>query len=137
MKFFKHPYLLRRYGKPDIIQGYASLPYQDHLFLLDIQTLKNEVSITEDGAKSVQQIKVFCESEILTENKTRQQKADRIWFQDKWFECRSSRLSENTPLRHWTAVFVECLDVEPAPNLDGGGSEESEDESGSSEGSLV
>ena len=137
MRFFKHPYLLRRYGKPDIIQGYASIPYQDHLFFLDIQTLKNEVSITEDGATSVQQIKVFCESEILTENKTRQQKAARIWFQNKWFECRSSRLSENTPLRHWTAVFVECLDVEPAPKLDDGGSEESEDESGSSEGNLV
>ena len=118
MNFFKKPYVLRRYSEPKIIQGYSSIPYEDSMLPMDIQTLEDQIITTPDGSKSVQRLKVFCDSIILVENEVKQQKADRIWFQDKWFECRSSRLSENTPLKHWTATFVECLDQEEAPNME-------------------
>ena len=68
---------------------------------------------------------MFCDHKILVEDEHSQQKADRLWFQEKWFSCRSSRLSENTPLRHWTAEFVECLDAEPGPDEGRGEHEES------------
>ena len=132
MNFLKRPHQLRRYSKPQIVRGYSSIPYEDLTLPMDIQTLEDAVITTPDGNKSVQRLKVFCDSIILVENEERQQKADRLWFQDTWFECKSSRLSENTPLRHWTATFVECLDNEPGPQIDdmenGGG----EDESGTS-----
>ena len=76
-----------------------------------------------DGTDSIQRLKVFCDEEILVENEHTQQKSDRLWFQGKWFDCQSSRLSENTPIRHWTATFVECLDQDPPP----GEEEEAED----------
>lgn len=120
MNFFKQPYPLRRYLKPQIVRGYSSIPYEDLTLPMDIQTLSNEVITTPDGSKSVQRLKVFCDQQILAEDEHNQQKADRVWFQGKWFTCRSSRLSENTPLRHWTAEFVECLDAEPGPNPDNG-----------------
>lgn len=69
------------------------------------------------GSESVQRLKVFCDAELFTESEHRRRKADRLWFQNKWFDCQSSRLSENTPLRHWTATFVECLDQEDPPTL--------------------
>lgn len=137
MNFLKRPHTLRRYAEPVFVKGYSSIPYKDLTLLMDVQTLEDVVITTSDGSKSVQKLNVFCDSEILVESEAKQQKADRLWFQGKWFACRSSRLSENTPLRHWTAVFIECLDAEPAPKPNGGGSEESEDESGRSEGSLV
>lgn len=115
MNFFKRPHTLRRYSRPEIIQGYSSIPYEDITLPMDVQTLEDEVITTPDGSRSVQRLKVFCDSIILVENEELQQKADRLWFQNAWFECRSSRLSENTPLRHWTATFVECLDTEPGP----------------------
>ena len=115
MKFLKREHMLRRYSQPIIVRGYSSIPYDDLTLPMDIQTLEDAVITTPDGNKSVQRLKVFCDSKILVEDIKNQQKADRIWFQDKWFECRSSRLSENTPLRHWTATFVECLDAEPDP----------------------
>lgn len=77
---------------------------------MDIQTLENKVDTTHDGRDSVQRLKVFCDLEILVEDQDKQQKADRVFFQGKWFECQTSRLSENTPLRHYTATFVQCLD---------------------------
>lgn len=128
MNFLKRPHLLRRYFEPTIIRGYSSIPYKDLTLHMDIQTLGDEVITTQDGSRSVQKLKVFCDSSILVENEARQQKADRLWFQDTWFECKSARLSENTPLRHWTATFLECLDAEPDPNI--GESEDCEDESG-------
>ena len=117
MNFFKRPYCLRRYSRPEIIRGYYSTPYADSSFLMDIQTMEDEVITTPDGSRSVQKLKVFCDTEILVENEAAKQKADRVWFQGKWFECRSSRLSENTPLRHWTATFVECPDAEAGPDV--------------------
>lgn len=115
MNFLKRPYFFRRYSEPVIVRGYSSIPYEDLTLLADVQTLEDEVITTSDGSKSIQRLKVFCDSIILVENEANQQKADRLWFQDKWFECRSSRYSGNTPLRHWTATFVECLDQEPGP----------------------
>ena len=132
MNFLKKPHLLRRYSQPKIIRGYSSIPYEDLTLLMDIQTMEDAVITTPDGSKSVQRLKVFCDSIILVENVDKQQKADRLWFQDTWFECKSSRLSENTPLKHWTATFVECLDNEPRPNENDTESEVDEDESGGS-----
>ena len=109
MNFLKKNYTLRRYSEPQYVQGYSSIPYED-------LTIKTE----EDGRKSIQKLKVFCDYEILAEDEhKKQQKADRVWFQGKWFECLSSRLSENTPLRHWTATFVQCLDAEDGPKQEG------------------
>lgn len=128
MNFLKRPKLLRRYSEPIYIKGYSSIPYEDLTLPMDVQTLEDTVITTPDGSKSIQRLKVFCDSIILVEDEATQQKADRLWFQNKWFDCISSRLSENTPLRHWTATFIECLVQEPPPGEDEE-SEESEDES--------
>lgn len=112
MNFLKKPYKIRRYLTPEYMNGYYSIPYTEMTLKMDVQTLKDEVITMSDGSKSVQRLKVFCDQEILVENQQKQQKSDRLFFQDKWFDCRACRLSENTPLRHYTAVFVECLDVQ-------------------------
>lgn len=130
MNFLKRPHTLRRYSEPVFVKGYSSIPYEDLTLPMDVQTLEDVVITTPDGSKSVQKLKVFCDSEILVESEAEQQKADRLWFQNKWFECKSCRLSENTPLRHYTATFIECLDQEPLNNAEE--SEETENEPGGS-----
>ena len=129
MNFLKRPHILRRYSEPKIVRGYSSIPFEDLTLPMDVQTLEDVVITTPEGRKSVQKLKVFCDYEILVENQENQQKADRLWFQNTWFECQSSRLSDNTPLRHWTATFIECLDNEKAPSS---GEEAVENESGGS-----
>lgn len=115
MNFFRKPYTLRRFSEPKIIRGYPSVLYEERTLLMDVQTMEDAVITESDGSRSVQRLKVFCDEEVLVENTVRKQKADRLWFQGKWFECRASRLSENTPLRHWTSTFVECLDQDAGP----------------------
>lgn len=131
MNFLKRPHTLRRYSEPVFVKGYSSIPYEDLTLPMDVQTLEDVVITTPDGSKSVQKLKVFCDSEILVESEAKQQKADRLWFQEKWFECKSCRLSENTPLRHYTATFIECLDQEELIEKPEE-SEGTEDESGGS-----
>lgn len=121
MNFLKKPHCVRRYTEPKIIRGYSSIPYEDSSLLMDVQTLEDVVITTSDGNRSCQRLKVFCDSEIQIEDVSKQQKADRLWFQGKWFECKSCRLSENTPLKHYTATFVELLDNEEAPDDESGG----------------
>ena len=130
MNFLKRPHTIRRYSKPVFVKGYSSIPYENLTLPMDVQTLEDVVITTSDGSKSVQKLKVFCDSKILVESEIEQRKADRLWFQNKWFECKSCRLSENTPLRHYTATFIECLDQEPLNGADE--SEETEDEPGGS-----
>lgn len=115
MLFFKKPRIIRRYKEPIYEQGYYSTPYDDSALLMDVQTLQTMSRTGPDGTDSLQELKVFCDEELLTEDDTKQQKADRLWFQNKWFACTSCRLSENTPLRHWTATFVQCLEQEEPP----------------------
>lgn len=126
MNFLKKPHTLRRYSEPVFVKGYSSIPYENLTLPMDVQTLEDVVVTTPDGSKSVQKLKVFCDSEIFVESEAKQQKADRLWFQNKWFECKSCRLSENTPLRHYTATFIECLDQEPLNNAEESGGTENE-----------
>ena len=126
MNFLKKPHTLRRYSEPVFVKGYSSIPYEDLTLPMDVQTLEDVVVTTPDGSKSVQKLKVFCDSEIFVESEAKQQKADRLWFQNKWFECKSCKLSENTPLRHYTATFIECLDQEPLNNAEESGGTENE-----------
>ena len=132
MQFFKKPRTVRRYSEPKNVKGYISIPYEEITLPMDIQTLENVDITTQDGTTSVQKLKAFCDEPILTENANLQQKADRVWFQGKWFDCLSCRLSENTPLKHYTATFIECLNQEkpPVDAMEGGGT----DEPGRSEG---
>lgn len=118
MNFLKKPQLIRRYSTPSNQRGYISIPFEELTLPMDVQTLEDIVKTTADGSDAIQRLKVFCDYELLVENEHTQQKADRLWFQNTWFECRSSRLSENTPLRHWTATFVECLDQDDPPGSD-------------------
>ena len=112
MDFLKKPHKIRRYSAPQYVGGYASIPYSDIVLKMDVQTMEDDVTKAPDGSKSAQRLKVFCDSEILVENQKKQQKSDRLFFQGKWFDCLSCRLSENTPLRHYTATFMECLSEE-------------------------
>ena len=123
MNFLYRPYTLRRYGQPVSSGGYAVFPFTDITKMMDIQTTENRARTDADGTESMQRLKVFCDEELFVDNAGTQQRADQVWFQNKWFRCRASRLSDNTPLRHWTSEFVECLDQDDPPGIEQGVSE--------------
>lgn len=113
--FFQKKRVVRRYSEPSYVRGYASLPYEDIKMKMDVQTTEDKASADTDGIKSTQRLKVFSDEQLRVEDNYRNIHGDRIYFQGKWFECESSRLSENTGLAHWTSTFVECSVQEDPP----------------------
>lgn len=119
MNFFRKNRLIRRFDEVRFVHGYQTVSYADITLPVDVQTMDRSSSVDTDGAESLQRLKVFCDYPIYVDDEDTKQKADMLWFQGKWFTCKSCRLSENTPLKHYTATFIQCLDQDPPPSEGG------------------
>lgn len=112
MTLFYKPHVLRRFQPSVYEKGRSTSAFVDKTLPSDVQTLQNTSSTSESGAESKQRIKVFSKEAIqIADNKTGV-RADWLYFQDKWFEAVSCRLSENTLLKHYTSEFEEILNCE-------------------------
>lgn len=116
LPLWKNKHILRRFSEPTYTGGYAVSSYTDITITANIQTPSRATSTATDGDYPHQTIKVFTETQLNTADDRTGTPADRIWFQDKWFECRTSRHSNDTFLHHWTAEFVECVAQDDAPD---------------------
>lgn len=113
---WKKPYVVRRYTI-GYQNGYETSTKTDSIEQLDIQTTSKTQSTQEDGDRSVQRIKAFGDFPFTVSKDGT--KADKVYFQNKWFECVASRLSDNTVIRHYTSEFIESANQEPAPSTGG------------------
>ena len=116
---WKRNYILRRFKDAQAGGGIITEDFDDIVVSVDIQTTDRSSTTSETGDHTMQRIKVFTRDEkfeIKPADEANGTKGDWIWFQGKWFECQSSRLSDNTFLRHWTCTFVECYTQAPAPS---------------------
>ena len=112
MSLFYKPYVLRRFKPSVYVRGHSTSTYNDKPLHADIQTLQNTSTTSDNGAESKQRIKVFSKKQIQVADKKNGVRADWIYFQEKWFEAVSCRLSENTLLKHYTSEFEEVLNGE-------------------------
>ena len=115
LPLWKKRRLIRRYSAPELGGGYAVSAHEDFWITADVQTTDRSVSTGADGDIGLQKLKVFTDAELCIADERTGTPGDRIWFQKRWFECRSSRLSENTFLKHWTSTFVECTNADDEP----------------------
>lgn len=119
LALWKRKHILRRLVEPESSGGYVTEMTKDMVIKADVQTLSRRTTMGADGDYSVQEVKMFSDFEINVADQALGTMGDRLWFQGKWFECRSSRLSENTFLKHWTSTFVQCLNQEAPPDVEG------------------
>lgn len=112
MSLFYKQYVLRRFEPTVYVEGHSTSPCKYKSLHADIQTLQNTSTTSDSGAESKQRIKVFSREKIQVADKKNDIRADWIYFQDKWFEAVSCRLSENTMLKHYTSEFEEVLNSE-------------------------
>ena len=116
MLFYKQ-YVLRRFEPSVYVRGHSTSKYADKPLHADIQTLQNVATTGESGAYSKQRVKVFSKDKIQIADKANGVRADWLYFQGKWFEAVSCRLSENTLLKHYTSEFEEILNGEQSGYL--------------------
>lgn len=115
MVIFPKEYEVRRFSAPHYERGYEVMSHTQFTMRLDVQTTNDSVVSTPEGEKSVQTLKVFSDEQFVLADEESNQHADLLFFQNKWFICRSCRLSENTLLKHYLSTFVECLDKDIEP----------------------
>ena len=116
LPLWKKKRLIRRYSAPKAVDGYmVPSSHTDMYIKADVQTTDKSTSTGADGDITLQKLKVFTDSELCVADERTGIPGDRMWFQSRWFECRSSRLSENTFLKHWTSTFVECTNADDPP----------------------
>lgn len=117
LKLWKRNHLLRRFKDPVAADGFVLEDHTDIIIKADVQTTNRHSNTDAYGERAFQEVKMFSDFEINVANESTGIKGDWLWFQDKWFQCTSSRLSENTFLKHWTSTFTECLNQEDPPEV--------------------
>lgn len=87
---WRKEYTIRRYGPPAVVNGHL-IPggYEDIMLGLDVQISKSETITDADGEHKLQKLEVFADDEIYMVDEAEQRPADLLWFQGKWYECRS------------------------------------------------
>ncbi len=122
---WRKPQTIRRYV-PSVEQDGYLIPssHEDFTIDMDVQIVKCETVTDEDGEHSLQKLEVFSDTELLAVDGTRM--ADRLWYQGKWYECRSSILLDNTVLTHYECEFIQCLYQEGPPDRKEGFPEDGE-----------
>ncbi|MCD7826346.1 MAG: hypothetical protein LUH14_10365 [Clostridiaceae bacterium] len=116
MPFFGRNYTLRRYGEDTVVNGYPVAEYEDISVVLDVQTLSDDEVIETGGSRDRMMLKTFGDFPIRCSKQEDGVRSDQLLYEGRWFECMSSRLSENTLIKHWTSTF-ELIPVSqnPAP----------------------
>ena len=120
MVFFKKPYKVRRYGKTDWTNGYASAPYNDVVLDLDVQGTTRTNQDDPGGRYSTGSLTVYSNEALHPSEPDRQDTGDRIEVMGRWYVCKSSVYWGNTFLEHWVSQF-EAIDGEQ----NGGGGNDS------------
>lgn len=115
LNIWQKPRTVRRFSSSESANGYEFTSHEDLTLLADVQTSQRHQKTEDDGDSLFQTLKVFSNDEFQTADEATGRRADLLWFQGKWFECRSSILSDNTILSHWTSEFVQCLDQQEPP----------------------
>ena len=107
--FFKHQYVVRRL-KPDTNCGGYSAPggHEDFLVTLNVQPLSSdELQALPEGERSVKRIKAIGETKFKPADEETGTEGDRLYYDGKWYECKSCHTWDHTILAHTEAEFVE------------------------------
>lgn len=121
--FFKHQYVARRL-EPDTNCGGYSAPggHEDFLVTLNVQPLSSdELQALPEGERTVKRIKSIGETKFKPADEETGTEGDRLYYDGKWYECKSCQTWDHTLLAHTEAEFVEM-----APGSEGIGPPEVE-----------
>lgn len=105
MPFFGKNYTLRRYGEDTVVNGYPVAGHEDISVVLDVQTMSDDEVIEAGGSRDRMMLKTFGDFPIRCSKQEEGVRSDQLLYEGRWFECMSSRLSENTFIKHWTSTF--------------------------------
>jgi hypothetical protein len=111
IRIFSGTYTVRRRGKQENINGYFVSESTDFTARLNIQPLSaNELLALPEGERTVKRIKTFSMTALISADEHSGTPGDLLYYEDKWYECKSCVRYIHSPLKHYEAVFVILAD---------------------------
>ena len=107
--FFKHDYVARRFKEDTYENGYAAPGgSEDFTVTLNVQPLNDdELQALPEGERTVRHVKTIGEVQFVSADEESDTQGDRLFYEGRWFECKSCHKWDHTLLSHYESVFVE------------------------------
>lgn len=138
---FRKNYIVRRFGKQEVVKGYMTAPYQDFEVSLNVQPQQpHETKAAPEGERQFKKLKSFGDFQFTASDQHKGVQGDWLYYNGNWYCCISAVPWDHTLLHHnkteWGAVgeteLEEFLEV---PVMKGRG--ENHDEDRKCEGNCI
>lgn len=114
--FFKHSYIVRRFGAETIVDGFSGSEHTDFPVRLDVQPLNSdELQALPEGERTVRRLKALGDDRFSPADEEAGTPGDWLYYDGRWFECKSCQVMNLTILSHYESEFVL---VPPGPNTE-------------------
>lgn len=114
--FFKHSYIVRRFGAETIVDGFSGAGHTDSTVVLDVQPLtSDDLQALPEGQRTVRRIKSLGADRFTPADEETGTPGDWLYYDGRWFECKSCQMMNLTLLSHYESEFTL---VPPGPNTD-------------------
>lgn len=119
LTMFRREFVVRRFGKEEIIDGYGTAPYQDTVEALNVQPLSaDELQALPEGERKITRMKAFSDFLFHTADQSAGHRGDWLFYRGRmdpeghWYECVSSLGWDHTMLAHGKSEFVQVAEAE-------------------------
>lgn len=106
--FFKKDYIVRRFGEETVVKGVSGSTHEDSVVALeDVQPLSSdELQALPEGERTVRRIKSIGSTKFTTADEESGTPGDWLYYNGRWYECKSCQLWDHTILAHYESEFV-------------------------------
>ena len=124
LTIFRREFVVRRFGKEEIVDGYGTAPYKDTVEVLNVQPLSaDELQALPEGERKTKRMKAFSDFLFKTADQSTGCRGDWLFYRGNmdsvghWYECVSSLGWDHTMLAHCRSEFVQ-VDVSESYGLE-------------------
>lgn len=125
---FRRAFVIRRFDKENIIDGYSVAAFHDEITSLNVQPLsKDELQSLPEGERRIKRMKAFGDLVFTTADQSSGRRGDWLFYRGNmdpeghWYECVSSLGWDHTMLSHCRSEFVQVSEAEsgrvPLPEI--------------------
>ena len=116
---WRKQHTIRRYLPQTIVEGYAvGGKYEDLTVYMDVQPIDNRQTLEQSGYRRTKRLSGHTDELIQTADQKTGRKADRLYYENEWYECVSCNRHINTPLGHYKSEWVLCAEAHNGEDYD-------------------
>lgn len=117
LNIFRKKYVMRRFDKQKIVDGFPVTPFTDSVVMLNVQPLEpDEMQALPEGERQFKRLKTYGDFQFTAADQMSGVIGDWLYYYGRWYKCVSAVPWDHTMLAHCQAQFVATAETEPAGN---------------------